>query len=208
VQGRLALDGAPLRAQQADGRKRDGTARMEKAAVADFHEAVRQDVLEEPADKFHDLQGRGAEADTAHFPGGEGARAVLQADQTMVGDGDLEDLGGQGGAGGMAVVVGLTVDVPRGGPDLRVDLLQQPGLVHGVFEEGAVDRGERFDRDKEVGAGGQPGRAVLGEAPTGHNVMDVRMGLELPAPGVPDPGKAWEISPNETCIGGEPFEGC
>jgi len=53
---------------------------VEKAEVADFHETVRQDVLEEPADKFHDIKGRGAEADTAHFPVGEGDRAVVQAE--------------------------------------------------------------------------------------------------------------------------------
>ena len=78
---------------EADGCRGDGTAGMEKAEVADFHETVRQDMLEEPADKFHDLKVRGAEADTAHFPVGEGDRAVLQADETVVGDGDLEDVG-------------------------------------------------------------------------------------------------------------------
>jgi len=33
---------------------------MEKAEVADFHEAVRQDMLEEPADKLHDVELGGA----------------------------------------------------------------------------------------------------------------------------------------------------
>jgi hypothetical protein len=61
----------------------------------------------------------------------------------------------------MAVVIGLTVDVPGDRPDLRIDLLQQIGLAHGFFEERTVDGGEGFDRDKEVGAGGPPGRAVL-----------------------------------------------
>jgi len=33
---------------------------MEKAEVADFHEAVRQDMLEKPADKCDDVKVRGA----------------------------------------------------------------------------------------------------------------------------------------------------
>jgi hypothetical protein len=37
--------------------------------------------------------------------------------------------------------------------------------------------------------------------------MDVRVVLELPAPGVQDSGKPREIGPDETCVFGEPFEG-
>ena len=85
----------------------------------------------------------------------------VRRDEAAVGDGDLEDIGGEGGEGGVAVVIGLTVDVPGDGPDLGVDVLQQAGVAHVFFEEGAVDGGEGFDGDKEVGAGGQPGRAVL-----------------------------------------------
>ena len=164
-------------------------------------------MLEEPAEKLHDVEVGGAEAGTAHFPVGEGDRAVREADKTVVGDGDLEDIGGEVGEGGVAVVVGLTVDIPGDGPDLRIDVLQQTGVAHIFFEEGAVDGGEGFDGDKEVGPGGQPGRAVLGEAPTRDDVMDVGVVLELPAPGVQDPGKSWEIGPDEAFVGGEPFEG-
>ena len=41
ARGRLALAGVGLHHQQADGRERDGTAGMEKAEVADFHESHR-----------------------------------------------------------------------------------------------------------------------------------------------------------------------
>ena len=124
--------------------------------MPDFHEAMRQAMREEPAEKFHDVKVCGAWAGTAHFPVGEGDRAVLQADETVVGDGDLEDIGGEIGEGGVAVVIGLTVDVPRDGPDLGVDVLQESGLAHVLFEERAVDGGEGFDGDKEVGSGGHP----------------------------------------------------
>ena len=79
----------------------------------------------------------------------------------------------------MAMVIGLTVDVPRDGPDLWVNVLQQAGLEHVFFEEGAGDGGEGFDGDKDVGAGGAPGRAVLGEAPARGDIVDVGVVLEL-----------------------------
>jgi hypothetical protein len=154
--GRLVLAGVSLPHQQADGREWDGTAGMEKAEVADLHEALGQDVLEEPAEKFHDVELGGAEAGTPHFPGGEGDRAVLERDEAAVGEGDFEDIGGKGGKGGVAVVIGLARDVPGDGPDLGVDLRQQAGVAHLFFEERAVDGGEGFDGDQEVGAGGQP----------------------------------------------------
>ena len=112
---------------------------MKKAEVADFLKAIGQDMLEEPAEKLDDVQVCGAEACTAHFPGGEGDRVVLEADDALVGDGDLEDLGGKGGEGGMAAVIGLRVDMPGDGPDLGIELLQETGLAHVFFAQSAVE---------------------------------------------------------------------
>jgi hypothetical protein len=180
---------------------------MEKAEVADFLQAIRQDMLKKPAEKRHAVEVGSAEAGTTDFPVGEGDRAVREADETVVGDGDFEDRGGKGGDGGVAVVSGLTMDIPGDGPDLRVDLLQQASVAHVVFEEGTGDGGQGFDGNKEVGAGGPPGHAVRCEAPTGHTVMDVRVVLELPTPGVQDTGEPRQVGPNETRVSGEPFEG-
>ena len=149
-----------LHDHEADGRERDGAAGMEKTEVADFHEALGQDVLEEPAEKLHDVELGSTWAGTADFPVGEGDRAVCERDDAAVGDGDLEDIGGEIGEGGVAVVVGLTVDIPRDGPDLGSDLLQQAGVGHLFLEDGAVDGGEGFDGNKEVGPGGHPRGAV------------------------------------------------
>ena len=133
------IAGVSLHDHEVDGRKRDGTAGMQKAEVADFLKAIGQDMLEEPADKLDDVQVCGAEACTAHFPVGERDRVVREADDALVGDGDLEDIGGKGGEGGMAVVMGLRVDVPGDGPGLGIDLLQETGLAHVFFEQRAVD---------------------------------------------------------------------
>ena len=147
--------------------------------MPDFHEAIGEDVLEEPAEKLHDVEVDGAEAGTAHVAGGEGDRAAREGDHAIVGDSDLKDRRGEGGEGGVALVVRLTVDIPGDGPDLRLAVLQHTSVAHLFLEEGTGDGGEGFHRDKEVGAGGPPGRAVLGEATTGHNVMDVRVVLQL-----------------------------
>ena len=157
----------------ADGRARDGTAGMEQAKMPDFLKALGQDMLKEPPETRYAVELSGAEAGTADFPVGEGDRAVLQADETVVGDGHLEDIRGEVRQGGVAVVVGLTVDMPGDAPDLGVDVLQHASVAHLVFEEGAVDGGEGFHRDKEVGAGGPPGRTVRGKAPAWNNVVDV-----------------------------------
>jgi hypothetical protein len=60
----------------------------------------------------------------------------------------------------MAVVLGLSVDVPGESPDLGVHGLQQSSVAQVCFEDGAVDGGEGFDRDTEMGSGRQPCRAV------------------------------------------------
>ena len=121
---------------------------MAQAEVADFHEAVRQNMLEEPTETLHDVKASRAEACTAHCPGGAGDRAVRQADETVVGDGDLEAIGGKVRAGGMAVGLRLTVDMPGDGPGLRVDVLQETSVTHRFFDECTVNGGEGFDGDQ------------------------------------------------------------
>jgi len=128
-----------LRDHPAERVGRDGTAGMQKAEVADFHEAVREHVLEEPAETLHDVKGGGSWACTGRFTVSEGDHAVLEADDALVGDSDPEDIGGEGGESGVSVVIGLRVDVPGDGPDLWVDMLQQAGLAHVFLENGAVD---------------------------------------------------------------------
>ena len=54
---------------------------------------------------------------------------------------------------------------------------------------------------------GRPACAGLGEAPTGHKGMDVRVGLELPAPRMQDPGATREVGAEETLVLGEALAG-
>ena len=163
---------------------------MEKADVADCLQTIGQDILEaSPAQRDGIKLGR-PWAGPAHLAGGDGARAVREADEPVVGERACEDIGGEGGDGGVAVVVGLAVDAPGGSPDLGIDGRKEASLLHGFFAERAVERGERFDRDKEGRSGGAPGRAIFGEATARDNRGDGGVVLQLPAPGVQNPGRS------------------
>ena len=101
-----------------------------------------------------------ARAGTARCTIGESDSAVLERDDAAVGDSDPEDIRGEGGAGRVAVGVGLAVNVPGGVPDQGVDLRQQSSLIHIFFEESAVNGCKGFHGDRAVGSGGEPCRAV------------------------------------------------
>jgi hypothetical protein len=129
--------------------------------VSDFHNAVREHVLEEPAKQLHGVEGRGSWACTSRLTVNEGDGVVCETHEATVGNGDPEDRGGEIGEGRGAMWMDLAMDIPGDGPDLWGDVLQQAGLAHLFFEAGAGDGGEGLHGDKEGGAGGAPGRAVL-----------------------------------------------
>ncbi len=97
--------------------------------------------------------------------------------------------------------------VPGDGPDLRVDVFEQLRLLHLLFEDGLVDRRQGLHVDKEVSSRGEPLRAVFGEATPWGDVMDVRVVLELSAPGMEDAGKAGQVGADEALILSEAFDG-
>ncbi len=207
LRGRLVPRGVAQPDPQADGRQRESTTRVEKAAVAAFHTAMRQAMREAPAATLHAVEWGGAEAGAAHFPGGKGDGAVREAHATVVRDGDRADRRGEGGASGVAVVLSLTVDMPGDGPDLGIAGLQQARLEHGGFAERTGDGGERLHRHQAGGAGGGPGRAVRGEATAGHPVMEVRVVRELPPPGRQDSRAPQARGPDEALLFGELVQG-
>jgi hypothetical protein len=129
--------------------------------MPDFPHAIGQAVREEPAEQLPAVELGGAWAGTAHLPGGAGDRAGRAAEERAVGDGDLEDIRGQGGDGRLAMWSGLTMDSPRASPHLRGKVLQPSSVAQVGFADGSVAGGQGVDGDKEGGAGGAPGGAVL-----------------------------------------------
>ena len=128
---RLTTHGVALHAHQADGRNSGGMTRWRKpnGGLSQSHAASCWRNRRE----LHDVEPCAA-ACTAYFPVGCGA--VREAHETVVRDGDREDIRGEGGESGVAVVRRLTVDVPGDGRGLGMMVLQQAGLEH-VFLKSA-----------------------------------------------------------------------
>jgi hypothetical protein len=175
--------------------------------VPAFPKALGEDVLQAPAETLHDVEVGSPWAGTAHLTVRKRDGAVREADEALVGESDLEDRGGEGGEGGMAVGIGLTLDIPRAGPALWIDGLPPSGLAPLCFEERTGDGGEGVDGDKAVGSGGAPGRAVLGAATARNDGVAMRVVRELPAPGMQDTGAPRESGPEKALICGQPLEG-
>jgi hypothetical protein len=205
--GRRGRAGVSLPPPEAERRARDGTAGREQAAVPDLHHAFGHDVLEEAAEKRHAVALGRAAAGPAHLPGGAGDGTVHAAHEAAVGDGHVADGGSEGGEGGGAVELCLPVAMPGARPPLGSEVLQQSGVRQGCFAARTGDGGERCDRHTAVGARGPPSRAVRGEATTGHKVMEVRVGLEGPAPRRQDPGATRQGRPHEALVVGPPLAG-
>ena len=69
--------------------------------------------------------------------------------------------------------------------------------------------GERaFTGTKKLALEGRHDVTGLGETATWDDGMDMRVVLELSAPGMQDTGKTREIGPDEPLVLGEPFKGC
>ena len=75
-----------------DGVGCEATGGVHKAEVSHLHEARRQDMLEEAAHKLQDVEADGAWTGPPWFAVGEGDAAILQVNDTPVGDGDFADL--------------------------------------------------------------------------------------------------------------------
>jgi hypothetical protein len=205
---RLKTEGVWLHDHPSNGVRRDGTAGMHKAEVADFPAASGQDMLAEPAEKRDGVEVGRSWAGTAGCAGGEGDKAVLEAHDAAAGEGDFADIRGEIFAGRMAVGVGLAVDVPGDVPDPWVDVSQESSVLPLLFAESPGEGGEGLDRDKDGGAGGQPSRAVRSKPTAWDDRVHVRVVLERPAPGMEDAGKTGQVGADKALLLSEPFERC
>jgi len=132
---------------------------------------------------------------------------AAQVDGRGRGPGGPCDGHGAGGQGGVAVVRGLTRDVPGDGPALGGEVLQPSGVAPGCVPERAGERGEGVDGANAVGAGGAPGRAVRCEAPARDEGVEGGVGREVPAPGRQAAGAPREVCPEAALVVGQPRAG-
>ena len=90
---RLATDRVALHDHQTHGGRRDGTAGMHKAEVADLQKAIGQDMLKDPTAQCDHIEAGGTLACPSGFAVGDGA--VLEAHEAAV-DASFEEMGGVG----------------------------------------------------------------------------------------------------------------
>jgi len=76
--------------------------------------------------------------------------AVLDFQDSGIGDGNFEDVGGEVFEACFAGNDGLGVDVPVDLPDLGRDLIEETGLLHFIAKLGFEDLRESFDGEIKV----------------------------------------------------------
>jgi hypothetical protein len=109
-----------------DPGERDGGGGVEEAVVADLHEAFGEHMLEEPADELERSECHGSPSVGVGLFVTEEYGIVFYLQDSVVGDSDAEDIGGEVLDRVRAVSHSLGVDVPGDVPDLGADLMQKP----------------------------------------------------------------------------------
>jgi len=133
--------------------KQMAVARIEQAVVADFDEAVGQDVLEEAVDEL--LGGEGGSLDL--FGGGflvlkSNVTVLVKLAEAAIAEGDAEDVGSEVLESRGAVADCLTVNHPILFPDALVHEREQTALFQFVTQLGAEDDSERLLVNQKVWA--------------------------------------------------------
>ena len=109
----------------------------------------------------------------------------------------------------MAVVLGLSVDVPGDGPGLGSDAARrQTGGAHRLLCR-ARGRGGRglCTGTKQLAREGRQAVRSCGKRHRQGPGVEVGVGREVPPPGVQDPGEPREVGPEAALVCGEPLAG-
>jgi hypothetical protein len=147
-------------------------------------------VLEESADELHCAEGHGSPSIAVGLFVAEEYGIVFDLDDSVVGDGDPKDIGGEILDGVGAIPHSLGIDVPGDVPDFRGDLVQEAFLFHFIMELGPEEDGEGFDGEEEIRARGMPGVILAGDGTSRDDIVDVGVVVKLTAPGVKDSPEA------------------
>ena len=125
---------------------------------------------------------------------------VFDSQDTRIGDGDFEDVGGKVFEACFTGTDGLGIDVPVDLPGFRGDLVEEAGFLHFIAELGFEDLGESSDGEIEIDPGGVPEAIGRGEGAARDDVVDMGVKLEGPTPSVKDAKETREICSDELFI--------
>ena len=104
-------------------------ARAEEAVIANLLKAFGQDMLQEAADELLGGEGAGFPVAGGAVTVAKGDLALLEFEDTVVGESDPEDIRGQILEGGLARADRLTMDDPVLSPDRGGNLVDQISLA-------------------------------------------------------------------------------
>jgi hypothetical protein len=197
----------------------------EKAKMPDALEPTRQNVEQEAAEEFHGVEGQSAEAvATLIVLVTKGHLAVFQSDEPVVRDGHAMRIPGQI----LQDVLGLAqrllrIDDPFGIPEGPQEVLpgwrrrkgltatgprQCPaarGLLEGIQEQPPKAATEDLHWEEKVWATGDPPGPVGRQAPSGEDTVEMRMMVELLAPGM-EHREAAEVRPEMLGVASDVLE--
>jgi len=174
--------------------------------VPDLHEACGQDMLKKAPDELDDIENDFSNAIAAFLAIGEGNGSIFDNQDSGIGDGYPEDIGGEIFQSCLAASYGLTVDVPGDLPACRIDFVEQPLSCHLGPEFCLEDFGQGSDGQVERVAGRQPLFSVGGQSSSRDDEVQVGMILHLSSPGVEHGGKTWQLGADEARIFGQFFD--
>ena len=159
--------------------------RMPKAEVANLVQTLGQNVLKEPTHEF--LTGNADGSPSVRFAMlmTNGDSLVVKADDAAVGYGDAEDVSSQIVEHALlAFAPSRAMDDPGLGPCGGGNDQVRPARRERGPDLAAHELGKRLDGDEEVVTCWMPRAAVIGDAATGHQAVDMRMKVELLRPGM------------------------
>jgi len=158
--------------------------RAEETVIADLHEALRQDMLQEAADELLRPQGAVSGVSAPRFSIGESDLAVSQSVQAPVAQRHAKDVRSQILERRHTAAHGLAVHHPILTPGLRRHPLEQVCSSQSVTELRPVEDGQRTHWQEEALSALEPALTLFSQTTPGNQVMHVRMVAQVASPGV------------------------
>lgn len=163
--------------------------RGEEAVVSDLDEAFREDVEEEAVDEDEGREGGSGPRQGGAIFDAEGDLVIVDVEDTVVGDGDAEDVGSEVREHFMTGTGGCAVDDPfeATGPDPGMDEVEEAeGSEFGLETEFDAGGKGLVREEPVVVAVGNPAIVARGEGAGGDDEMDMDMVAQVSAPGLED----------------------
>lgn len=171
--------------------------------VSDLLEVFGQHMLQEAMDEIKRRQGFEIPRLGFGILAAEGDLVVINRNETVIGDGNPEDIAGQIDGGLPAGTDRFAMHDPVFLPDLAWDQVEQFGFFQFISELGLEDGGDQFNPDQEVvPPGGKPLTVVRTQAAGRDQVMDMRVIATGFVPGMKHPGHA-DFTTYEARIAGQ-----